>query len=121
MEKSLNLTNDILFKRVFGKKGNEDILKELLESILNIKIKEITVNKDVTLDVENLDGKIGIMDITAKLNNNVMVNIEMQVENEYNIVERSLFYWSRNVLFKFKKRKRLQRLYENNSNCNNGF
>ena len=34
------------------------------------------------------------MDITAKLNNNVMVNIEIQVENEYNIVERSLFYWS---------------------------
>ena len=95
--------------------------EELLESILNIEIKEITVNKDVTLDVEDIDGKIGIMDITAKLNINVMVNIEMQVENEYNIVERSLFYWSRNVLFKFKKRERLQRLYENNSNCNNGF
>ena len=121
MKENFNLTKDIIFKRVFGKKGNEDILKELLELILSIQIKELEVNKDVTTDAERLEGKIGIMDITAKLNNNVMVNIEMQVENEYNIVERSLFYWSRNVLFKFKKRERLQRLYENNSNCNNGF
>ena len=94
MEENLSLTKDIIFKRVFGKKGNEDILKELLELILNVQIKEIEVNKDVSTDPERLKGKIGIMDITAKLNNNVMVNIEIQVENEYNIVERSLFYWS---------------------------
>ena len=94
MKENFNLTKDIIFKRVFGKKGNEDILKELLELILSIQIKELEVNKDVTTDAERLEGKIGIMDITAKLNNNVMVNIEIQVENEYNIVERSLFYWS---------------------------
>ena len=39
--KNLNLTNDFVFKKVFGKKGNESILKDLLEAILKIKIKKI--------------------------------------------------------------------------------
>lgn len=94
MTEKLGLINDIIFKRVFGKKGNEEILKELLELILEVKIKEIEVQKDVSTDPETLKGKIGIMDITATLNNNVVVNVEMQVSNEFNIVERSLFYWA---------------------------
>ncbi|MBS5854940.1 MAG: PD-(D/E)XK nuclease family transposase, partial [Clostridium sp.] len=32
----LQLTNDYIFKRLFSKKGNEDILKDLLEGILEI-------------------------------------------------------------------------------------
>ena len=35
-EKRLPLTSDIVFKRVFSKEGNEDILKSLLEAILKI-------------------------------------------------------------------------------------
>ncbi len=37
----LKLTNDFIFKKVFGKKGNESILKNLLEAILKIKIEKI--------------------------------------------------------------------------------
>ena len=37
----LQLTNDYIFKRLFSKKGNEDILKDLLEGILEIPIKEV--------------------------------------------------------------------------------
>ena len=36
--KKLPLTSDIVFKRVFSKEGNEDILKALLEAILEISI-----------------------------------------------------------------------------------
>ena len=43
-EKSLlPLSNDYVFKRVFGKDGNENILKSLLEAILKIKIKSIEI------------------------------------------------------------------------------
>ena len=42
-KKVRELTEDYIFKRVFGKKGNEDILKDLLESILEIQIEEIEV------------------------------------------------------------------------------
>ena len=34
---NLQLTNDYIFKRLFSKEGNEDILKDLLEGILEIQ------------------------------------------------------------------------------------
>ncbi len=40
----LPLTNDYVFKRVFTKDGEEDLLKDLLSAILNIEIKEIEVH-----------------------------------------------------------------------------
>lgn len=42
-----------------------------------------------------LDDKIGILDIKAKLNNNVNCNIELQVVDNKNIEKRILFYWSK--------------------------
>ena len=42
MEK-IRITDDYVFKTIFGKKGNEDILKNLLISILEIPIKEIEI------------------------------------------------------------------------------
>lgn len=89
------LTNDYIFKKIFGTEGNENILKELLISILNIPIKEIEILHDVHLERETQENKEGILDIKATLNNNIIVNIEMQVRNEYNMIDRSLYYWSK--------------------------
>lgn len=92
---SLTPTNDFIFKKLFGKKGNEDILKDLLESILtDIKISKLKVRKDVTLEKELITNKLGILDILATLNDNTIVNIEMQVQNNYNTIDRSVFYES---------------------------
>ena len=41
----LPLSNDYVFKRIFGKGGNEKILKSLLEAILKINIKKIGTNR----------------------------------------------------------------------------
>lgn len=43
--RTLKLTNDYIFKRVFSKKGNEDLLIDLLESILEIKIEKNRSNR----------------------------------------------------------------------------
>lgn len=42
-KKKLPLTSDIVFKRVFSREGNEDILKSLLEAILEIPIQDVVV------------------------------------------------------------------------------
>ena len=42
-EELIPITYDFMFKRVFGCEGNEDILKDLLESILNIQIQKISI------------------------------------------------------------------------------
>ena len=92
--KNLNLTNDFVFKKVFGKKGNESILKDLLEAILKIKIKKIELQTEVELERELIDDKTGVLDIEATIDDNTIIDIEMQMRNQYNMKERSLYYWA---------------------------
>lgn len=101
----LRITNDYIFKTIFGKKGNENILKELLISILNIQIKEIEILHDVHLERDIEDNKEGILDIRATLNNNIIVNIEMQVRDKHNMIDRSLYYWSKLYSQSLRKRQ----------------
>ena len=93
MEK-LKLTNDFILKKVFGKKGNESILKDLLEAILKIKIKKIELQAEVELERELIDDKTGVLDIEATIDDNTIIDVEMQMRNQYNMKERSLFYWA---------------------------
>jgi len=89
----LKPTNDFIFKKIFGESKNKDLLKDLLESILtDIKIDKVEVNKDVSLERAHITEKLGILDVMATLNDGIKVNIEMQVKDYYNTVERSLFY-----------------------------
>ena len=90
----LQLTNDYIFKRLFSKKGNEDILKDLLEGILEIPIKEVEVMQEVELERVDIKDKLGVLDIKAIINENITVNIEMQVVDEKNMIERTLYYWA---------------------------
>ena len=90
-EGRMQLTVDYAFKRVFGKNGNESILKDLLESILNIEIKSITIqNPEIPKNMK--DGKIGILDVRAELNGDEITEVEMQVQDQHNIDKRSPTY-----------------------------
>ena len=90
-EDKMQLTVDYAFKRVFGKNGNESILKDLLESILNIEIKSITIqNPEIPKNMK--DGKVGILDVRAELNGDEITEVEMQVQDQHNIDKRSPTY-----------------------------
>lgn len=90
----LKVTNDFIFKKIFGKQGNEEILKDLLIAILEIPIKEIEIIHDAHLEKRIEENKLGVLDVKATLNNNITVNIEMQVKDQANMIDRSLYYWS---------------------------
>ncbi|MCX0395738.1 Rpn family recombination-promoting nuclease/putative transposase, partial [Clostridium perfringens] len=47
------------------------------------------------LDKEHNNDKFSRLDIKAKTNNGELINIEIQVKNEYNMIQRTLYYWSR--------------------------
>ncbi len=87
----LPLSNDYVFKRIFGKGGNEKILKSLLEAILKINIKKIEV-KNPEIPKEAIDEKLSILDIKAEINENTMVDIELQVGNTTAIERRLIVY-----------------------------
>lgn len=109
----LKVTNDYIFKKIFAKKGNESILKDLLNSILQIKIKSIEVIADANLERQLESNKLGILDLKAKLDEDTIVNIEIQIINRYNMIERTLFYWSGlyyNVLQKGEDYKEIKKV-----------
>ena len=112
-EVQLKVTNDYIFKKIFAKKGNESILKDLLNSILQIKIKSIEVIADTNLERQLESNKLGILDLKAKVDEDTIVNIEIQIINRYNMIERTLFYWSGlyyNVLQKGEDYKEIKKV-----------
>lgn len=89
----LKPTNDFVFKKIFGETKNKALLKDLLEAILtDIQIYDVEINKDVSLERKIITEKLGILDVVATLDDGTKVNVEMQVKNYYNTIERSLYY-----------------------------
>ena len=89
----LKLTNDFVFKKMFGEERNKELLQDFIEGIFpELDIKNVEVKKDVSLTRKIITEKLGILDVVATLNNEIKINLEMQVKDYYNTVERSLFY-----------------------------
>ena len=101
-KKMLPLTSDIIFKAVFSRPGNEDVLKALLEAILDIEIKEVTV-QNPELPVDFFDNKAGVIDIKVAINDDTVCGIEMQVKNLGDIDSRSTYYMSKTLSSEIKR------------------
>ena len=95
IEKPLNLKDDIIFKVFFSRKGNEEFLIDFLKALLKIDIKEIKIQEEVNLEKLSKKEKGGRLDLQAKLDNGIIVNIEMQIKNNHDIEERTTYYSSK--------------------------
>ena len=93
--KLLKLTNDYIFKRIFGYKESREVTKILLRDVLANDINTIELNNQTITEKELMDDKVGIMDIRAVFNGNIECDIELQVVNQHNIEKRILFYWAK--------------------------
>ena len=95
----LNPLNDFLFYKVMGEKGSELQLTGLLNAVLGSTgrkpIESLEILDDRTIVKDLLEGKSCVLDVLAVLEDGTAVNIEVQIRNEHNIGERSLFYWGR--------------------------
>ena len=98
----LPLTNDYVFKRIFAQEGNESILKDFLEAILEIKIEKIEV-QNPELPKTDINEKLGVLDIKVQINKNTIVDVEMQMENEYNMDVRSTTYMGKMIANQLQK------------------
>ena len=92
--KKLPLTSDYVFKRIFGQEENKEALKDFLEGILKIDIEKIEINNP-ELPKDFYDSKYGVLDLKVTLDSQIIVNVEMQVQNQHNIAQRSTYYMSR--------------------------
>ena len=92
----LNPQIDFVFKKIFGTEKN----KPILINFLNAVIKPITPIKDVEIknndiDKDFIEDKFSRLDVKATTSNKEHINIEIQVKNEYNMIQRTLYYWSK--------------------------
>ena len=87
----LPLTDDYIFKRVFAFEGNESVLKDLLEAILKKNIKEVEIKNPEIIPYEK-DEKRGLLDIKAKTDEGIVIDIEMQMDDKKNTDERGTQY-----------------------------
>ena len=86
---------DIIFQAIFGEVGSENITKDFLEKILKRKIEKISLDKNPILRRDLKDDKLGVLDIITELDGKEKCNIEMQLIDKNNIIERMLYYWSK--------------------------
>ena len=94
-EKISKPKSDVIFKNLFSKVGNEDLLKEFLEEILGIKIKKIEIQKEVELNKNHTKEKVGRLDLRVKINENAIVVIEMQLQDKCKMRKRAMYYASK--------------------------
>ena len=85
---------DIIFKKIFTE--NKDMLTSFISSILDIPIESIS-EIEITnpeLPPETLSGKFSRLDLSMKFDGR-LVNVEIQVKNEPDYRDRTLFYWAK--------------------------
>ena len=103
MKKILSPKIDVVFHMLFGEQKHERITKKLIEDVIGEKVETIELEKTPYLWGEQVNDKVGIIDIRAKINNKNPIDIEMQIADERNIEKRILFYWSKLYLKQLKE------------------
>ena len=86
---------DVVFQALFGEVGSERITKKFLEAILDKKLEEVDLTRNIVLRRENPGDKMGILDVLVRINQEEYCNVEMQMVEKDRLIERILYYWSR--------------------------
>ena len=87
---------DFVFKNIFGSPKHPRILISFLNAILKPinKITSVEI-KGTDLEKQFIDDKYSRLDVKAITSNDEIINIEIQLKNEYNMIKRSLYYLSK--------------------------
>ena len=87
---------DFVFKRIFGNEKHPNVLISFLNAVLNpIDPIQSVELKDTTIEKSHLEDKYSRLDVKAITNKGEHINIEIQLKDEYNMIKRSLYYWSK--------------------------
>ena len=90
------MTNDYLFRALLQR--NNNVLKGLICSLLHLSPEQMCT-AEITNPIElgtSVTDKTFILDIKVLLNDHTVLNLELQVINQHNWIERSLSYLCRN-------------------------
>ena len=92
----LNPKIDFVFKKIFGSEKHPGVLISFLNAVLKPKnnITDVEI-KNTDIDKSYIEDKFSRLAVKAVTSKNEIINIEIQLKNEYNMIQRSLYYWSK--------------------------
>jgi len=88
------MTNDVIFKIVFGSQKNERVLRALLNALLDLSGPDRIDGVEILnpyIDKEHMADRGVILDIKARDQADRLYNIEVQVAADPDYVKRSLY------------------------------
>ncbi len=96
MNRKFVAKSNFVLRRVLNTKENIDILIEFIEVILNIKIKEATINPYLEKRKENLPAEenFGIADLRVKTNEGKEINIGIQIIDGEHVLTKIFLYFA---------------------------
>ncbi|MFZ5598195.1 MAG: Rpn family recombination-promoting nuclease/putative transposase [Bacillota bacterium] len=95
--RGINRTNDYAFKRIFGSEEGKDALLGFLNAVLKPPVGRELVHVDLLdreLNPKYLLDRVARLDVLARTEDGALINIEVQVANQYNIDKRTMYYWA---------------------------
>ena len=93
---NIKVKYDPVFKKVFADPDNADILRGFIADMLRIPRDEIGLIEvlDQELPSDRFRGKFCRLDMRVRIGGRI-VNIELQIKNQPDYRERTLYYWSK--------------------------
>jgi len=86
---------DVVFKMLFGRPQNRELLVSLLEAVLDLPTAIRSVQVESDLGKEAVDDKGIALDVRVELEDGQQVDVEMQSQPRLSRRERGLYYWAR--------------------------
>ncbi|MGL5988460.1 Rpn family recombination-promoting nuclease/putative transposase [Cetobacterium sp.] len=87
---------DFIFKSIFGNEKEKSVLLSFLNSAIKSESPLVDVElRNVEMTKEAIEDKNSRLDVKAVANDGTIINVEIQLRNEYNMPKRTLYYWSK--------------------------
>ncbi|WBW95930.1 Rpn family recombination-promoting nuclease/putative transposase [Oceanirhabdus sp. W0125-5] len=87
---------DFVFKKIFGSEKHPKILISFLNATMKPESPIVRVEiKNTDIEKHFLEDKFSRLDVRAETDKKEIINVEIQLKNEYNMIRRSLYYWSK--------------------------
>ncbi len=108
--KEINRLNDLFVRYLIGTEGDEDILENIVNAVLNDVGFESVSNLEIINPYnlpENENLKESILDVKAKSKDGKKILIEIQLVGNNNFIKRILYYiilYSKKYSFRIKRK-----------------
>lgn len=89
---------DFVFKQIFGTEDHQDILLNFLNAVFEDAGQPLMTHVEILnpfLEKDALSDKMSVLDVKARSQTGLLVDIEIQLQNHRNMEQRTLYYWSK--------------------------